>query len=171
MYAPLSEPHRVDRYITFLNEIKQDYALGRFLLVQSQYRAEYIDVVDEGVSLFYPLDYSVQSAYVQLLKAAKKQAIAVLDKVAYFIYDYCNLKTPASDRVTFRQLWGGNNKIRKDLQPFASPHLFALFGLAEDVSKRGDWKLIYEHRDALTHRFLVMHEFQLPNQPNAGCCI
>lgn len=167
MYAPQEEMKKFDRYVTFLNEIKQDFVLGRYMLVQSQYASQEIDAVDEGVSLFYPLDYSLYSTYIQLLKAAKRQAIAVLDKIAYFIYDYCKLTTPAPDRVTFRQIWGGNDKIRSDLANFASPHLFALFGLAQDVSKKGDWHTIYDHRDALTHRFLVIHDFQRADQTNA----
>lgn len=136
------------------------------MLVQSQYASREIDAVDEGVSLFYPLDYSLHSTYIQLMKAAKRQAVVVLDKIAYFIYDYCKLTTPAPDRVTFRQIWGGNEKIRLDFANFASPHLFALFGLARDVSKMGDWKTIYDHRDALTHRFLVIHDFQGVEQTN-----
>ena len=167
MYASLDDIHKFDRYITFLNEIKQDYVLGRYMLVQSQFVSHEIDAVDVGVSLFCPLDYSLHGSYLQLLKAAKRQAIVVLDKIAYFIYDYCNLTTPKSDRVTFRQIFGGNDKIRKDFGNYSSPHLFALFGLAQDVSKKGDWHTIYEHRDELTHRFLVVHEFQRSDQPNA----
>src|SRR5574341_94341 len=136
MYADLADTNRFDRYVTFFNEIKQDYVLGRFFLAQSQYRLADIDVVDEGVSVFNPLDYSLYSTYIQLLKAANKQAVAVLDKIAYFIYDYCKLTTPAPDRVTLRQIWGGNDRLRGDLNGFANPYLFAVFTLSQDVSKK-----------------------------------
>jgi|GEM_PF-3371443 len=170
MYADIADRDKFDRYVTFLNEIKQDYVMGRYFLVQSQYQTTEIDVVDVGVSVFYPLDYSLYSTYTQLLKAANKQAIDVLDKIACFIYDYCKLSTPGLDKVSFRNIWGGNQKMRGDLAAFASPHLFALFSLAQDISERkawqGDWSHLYRHRNALTHRFLVLHEMQLTNQTN-----
>lgn len=162
MYASIKDNHKFDRYITFLNEIKQDYVLGRYFLVQSQYTSSNIDAVDEGVSLFHPLDYSLYSSYIQLLKAAMKQAISVIDKVAYFLYDYCKLKTPKPHQVDFRRIFGGDDTIRKDFHSFASPHLFALFNLSHDISPKGDWNIIYEYRNAITHRFLILHDFQ-PN--------
>lgn len=165
MYAPIEDKNKFDRYVTYLNEIKQDFVLGRYMLVQSQYESDEIDAIDEGVSLFYPLDYSLHSSYVQLLKTAMRLGIAVLDKVAYFIYDYCKLNTPQPERIDFRNIWG-NDKMRGDLAKFASPHLFALFGLANDVSKKRDWSTIYDHRHALTHRFLVVHDFQRFDQNN-----
>lgn len=159
MYAPFDGTEKFDRYITFLNEIKQEFILGRYMLAQSQYRSQEIDAIDKGVDLFYPLDHSLHGSYIQLLKAAKRQAISIFDKIAYFIYDYAGLNTPKSDRVTFRQIWGGNDKMRDDLRALESVHLFALFSLSKDVSKTGDWGVIYDHRDALTHRFLVIRQF------------
>lgn len=171
MYADIGDKDKFDRYVTFLNEIKQDYVMGRYFLVQSQYQTTEIDVVDEGVSVFYPLDYSLYSTYIQLLKAANKQAIDILDKIACFIYDYCRLRTPKLDKVSFRNIWGDNQKMTRDLTAFTSPHLFALFNLAQDVSQRknwqGDWSHLYRYRNALTHRFLVIHEMQLTDQTNA----
>lgn len=167
MFAKIEDDNKFDRYVTFLNEIKQDYILARYFLAQSQFETDDLSSVDEGVSLFYPLDYSLQSVYIQMLKAANVQAIAVLDKIAFFIYDYCNLKTPPPNQVSFSNIWGGNEKIRHDLNDFASPPLFALFALARDLSRQGDWYSIYEYRNALTHRFLVLHDMQISRQTNA----
>jgi tetratricopeptide (TPR) repeat protein len=170
MYAELEDRDKFDRYVTFLNEIKQDYVMGRYFLVESQYQSPDIDAVDKGVSVFYPLDYSLYSTYIQLLKAANKQAIDVLDKIACFIHDYCKLRTPKPDRVSFRNIWGNSHTVTDDLIPFASPHLFALYNLAQDVSERkdwqGDWVHLYRYRNALTHRFLIIHEMQLDDQTN-----
>jgi hypothetical protein len=166
MHFSLSERFRANRYVTFLNEIKQDYVLGRYFLVQSQRQSADLDVVDEGIALVYPLDFSLHSVYVQLLKAAMKQAIAVLDKVAFFVYDYCGLTTPPADRITFRQLFGGNPTMRKELAAVQNPYMFALFNLSREVSKNGAWGGIYEYRDALTHRFLVLHNVEPKSLPN-----
>ncbi|NJL54426.1 hypothetical protein HC928_03970 [bacterium] len=164
MTVGLNERDKADRYVTFLNEIKQEYILGRYFLVQSQFSIPELDVVDEGVLLVYPLDYSLHSVYIQLLKASLKQAISVLDKVAYFLYDYCKMKTPASDKVSFLQIWGGGDRLPKQLRSFENPYLLALFYLARDVAKSGEWNFIYQHRNALTHRFLVLHDMDLGQQ-------
>ena len=152
------------KHILFLNEIKQEYVLGRYFLVQSQYRSPVIDAVDEGVMLVQPeFGFPVYfNTYVQLLQSALKQAVAVLDKVAYFIYDYCELETPAQDRVSFLSVWGdtGNSKIRKAFDNFNCSHLFALFTLARDLHKNGDWKMLIQDRGVVTHRFMLLHESQ-----------
>ncbi len=166
MSIPIDDASRADRYVTFLNEIKQDYVLGRYFLVQSQQQSANLDIVDEGVSLFYPFDYSLHSVYVQLLKAAMKQAISVLDKVAYFIYDYCKMSSIKPKQVSFKKLFEDSSSLSKELSAFHSQYLFAMFSLCRDVSKGGPWSSIYDDRDALTHRFLVLHNIKLTAQPN-----
>ena len=159
MYDEGEYAGKFERYISFLNEIKQDYIMARFFLVQSQIPSEIIDSIDEGVTLFYTLDYALYSSYVQLVKMALKQTIMVLDKIAFFIYDYCRLSKPSPTRVTFTGLWLklDDGKIRDDLGEFKNPYLFALFTLARDLSKNGDWNYLQQFRNAITHRFLVIH--------------
>ncbi|MBI5668397.1 MAG: hypothetical protein HZC41_10360 [Chloroflexi bacterium] len=77
---------------------------------------------------------------------------------------YIVMKTPAPDKVSFLQIWGGGDTLPKHLRAFENPYLLALFYLARDVSKAGDWSFIYEHRNALTHRFLVLHDMNLGDQ-------
>lgn len=163
MIVPLAENDKADRYVTFLNEIKQDYVFGRYMLVQSQYHLPNLDVVDEGVNLIYPLDYSLHSIYIQFLKAAMKQAISVLDKVAYFIYDYCKMSTTLKSKsVSFKIISNDRSpKMREILSQYENIYLFALHSLSRDLSKDGDWEDIYENRDALTHRYLVLHDIDL----------
>ncbi len=163
--VPLEDKERHNRYLTYLNQIKQEYILARYFLVQSQYASEVIDAVDEGVLLFYPLDYSLYSTYIELLKAALRQAVSVLEKVAYFIYAYCELKTPRLSDVGFKSeaLWlkkdnAAKDTLRAELAQRQNPFLLALFGIFRDVSKGGEWAYIYEHRHALTHRFVAIHD-------------
>ena len=97
---------KLRRSMRFLNEIKNDFALGRYQLFQSQYQSAIIDAVDEGIGYFRTYDCARYGIYVQLLKSALMQAIAVLDKVAYFIYDYCGMSKPDPDKVSFRTILG-----------------------------------------------------------------
>ncbi len=167
IHVKLDEQGRFERYATFLNEIKQDYILGRYFLVQSQYASAEIDAVDEGVTLIYPLDYSLNSSYIQLLKAARKQAIDVLDKVAFFIYDYSGIqrKGLSFDTVSFLKLFEEKGSLT-DFGDFYNWSLFALMTLAHDCSKNGDWNIFYQHRHALTHRFLILHDIAVPPSTN-----
>lgn len=168
MYADINDNFKFDRYITFFNEIKQDYVLGRYMLAQSQHASEALDAADEDVTLYYPFDGSLQSIYIQMLKAAHQQAIAVLDKVAFFVYDYCKLQKPKPKFVSFRDLWADNNaKMRPELLTLKSEPLYSLFTLSRDVSKEGDWATIYEYRNAIAHRFLVVNGSMMPHEGNS----
>ena len=157
------------RYVSFLNEIKNEYVLGRYFLFQAQYPSPMIDAVSKGVEFYKTYDYAIYDSYVQLLKSSLKQAVAVLDKIAYFLYDYCKISTPAQDKITFLSIWGdlSNKKLRKEFRKFENRHLFALFTLAVDLYSRGDWNSIIYHRNVVTHRFLILHNEPVDDQPNS----
>jgi hypothetical protein len=162
MTAPLEDTNKFPRNVTFLNQIKQDYVLARYFLVQSQYRSSVIDGVDDGVTLYYPLDYSLDGAYVQLLKTSLRLALDLLDKIGYFIRDYCAIRSLSPDHVTFRNVFSASsdcNVLRPELQRVRNnPYIYALFDLAHDLRRDGYYSPIYEKRNALTHRFLVVHD-------------
>ena len=159
---------RFRKYSSFLNEIKQEYVLGRYLLVQSLYESPIIDAVDDGVTLYPSFDFAMNGTYVQLLKSALKQAIAVLDKVAYFLYDFCNLTKPPPHQVTFLKIWGdlGNGKLQKAFNDFKSPYLFALFTLARELYKNGDWNAIIEDRNVISHRYIILNMLEADDLAN-----
>ena len=157
------------RYISFLNEIKNEYVLGRYFLFQAQYPSLMIDAVSKGVEFYKTYDYAIYDSYVQLLKSSLKQAVTVLDKIAYFLYDYCKISTPAQDKITFLSIWGdlSNKKMRKDFRDFQNRYLFALYTLAADLYSRGDWKSIIDDRNVVTHRFMILHNEPIGGQSNA----
>ncbi len=161
MTAPLNDKGKFSRYITFMNQIKQDYVLTRYFLVQSQYQSDIVDTIDEGVSLYYPLDYSLDGAYIHLLKTSLRLALDVLDKIANFIRDYCSVALQ-DDQVNFRNVFSSSaspDLLRPELQQFSRNRLiFALFDLSRDLSKDGYYASVYKRRNVLTHRFLVVHD-------------
>lgn len=170
MIAPLGEHDKFDRYITFLNQIKQDYVLARYFLVQSQYHSEVIDVVDRDVTLYYPLDYSLHSTYIQLMKASLKAAADVLDKIAFFVRDYCQVTTIQETRVDFQSLWADRNspgKLRPELAAKENLFLYAFLDMALDLRNDGYYGFINGLRNALTHRYLVVHDMLLSRQANS----
>ena len=164
MVAPLADDSKFDRYVTFLNQIKQDYVMARYLLIQSQYRSDVVDAIDHDVDLYYPLDYSLHSTYIQMLRTALKLAIDVLDKIAYFIRDYCNVTSVTERQVDFQRIWADQNSpthLRPELATRKNPYLVALFDLALDLKKDGYYSYINEHRNAMTHRFMVVHDMMV----------
>lgn len=74
-----------------LNQIKEDYAVARLNLVQSQYKQKAFDNISKRTSYVYALDYSQFNLYIGLLKSAFKDAFNILDKIAVFINDYYSL--------------------------------------------------------------------------------
>nr|WP_321350346.1 LA2681 family HEPN domain-containing protein [uncultured Methanoregula sp.] len=161
----ISDAHIVDRHITFLNQIKQDFVVARYLLIQSQYQSTAVDTIDKDVILFDPLDYSVHNAYIEFLKLSLKLTMDTFDKIAQFVREYCGIQKPSARNTHFRTIWT-QDKLHDTLRPeFAArknKFLFALFDLALDLKDDGYYREIYECRNAVTHRFLIVHEMRIP---------
>ena len=79
--VPLNDDITINRYITFLNQIKQDFVLARHFLIQSHYRSDIVDTIDKDVILYDPLDYSIHNAYIQFLKMSLKLTVDTFDKI------------------------------------------------------------------------------------------
>ncbi|HEY60381.1 MAG TPA: hypothetical protein G4N92_06830 [Anaerolineae bacterium] len=160
MVADLEDTNKFDRYITFFNQIKQDYIFARYLLVQSQYRANHVDVIDQDVDYYYPLDYSITSSYGEMLKVSYRLAVDTLDKIGFFIKDYCKIMSPAVDEVNFRNAFSPNNRsneLRPEIKHMKNKYLYGLMDLASDMKRDGYYSFIYNRRNALTHRFISIH--------------
>jgi tetratricopeptide (TPR) repeat protein len=167
--APLADERKFDRYITFLNQIKEDYVSARFFLIQSQFPSNAIDVIDIDVTLYYPLDYSMHGAYLQLLKMSMKLAMDLLDKIAVFVLDYCSVKSLPIHNTYFSNLWFEQNSpdhLRAELAARENPFLYALSDLASDLAKGGSYEVLNQHRNALTHRYLAVHDMVIHTEAN-----
>lgn len=164
MVASLDDAKKFDRYVTFLNQIKQDYIFARYLLVQSQYRSSVVDAIDEGAALYYPLDYSLHSSYIQMLKTAFRLAVDVLDKIAFFVRDYYGVHSLPEKDVKFRSIFPTKNDpliLRPEFANIGNPFIFALFDLSLDLRVGGDYEFVHKIRNALTHRVFVIHEIMI----------
>ncbi|MCC6191709.1 MAG: hypothetical protein IT318_21990 [Anaerolineales bacterium] len=171
MHAALDDDTKFDRCITFLNQIKQDYILARYFLVQSQFRSDVVDTVDEDVALYYPLDYSLHSAYIQLLKNAFRLTIDVMDKISMFVRDYFGITSVGDERVNYRSIWTesiSSTTLRPELTSKKNWFILALFDLALDLRRGGAYEWLIQRRNVLTHRFLVLHDIVIPDEKDGA---
>ena len=102
-------------------------------------------------------------------KVSLRLSIDVLDKIAFFVRDYCAVSSIEQRHVNFRNLWAARAsrlKLRPELAARRNPFLFALFDLALDLGRNGDYARIYDHRNALTHRYMVVHDMISSGQAN-----
>jgi len=164
--VPLDDNVTINRYITFLNQIKQDFVLARYFLIQSHYRSTVIDSINRDVILYDTLDYSMHNAYVQFLKMSLKLSVDTFDKIAQFLRKYCDVPIDPKRETNFRNIWV-QDKTKKILRPEfvrrQNKFLFALYDLSLDLQKGGNYENIYNYRNALTHRFLIVHEMMTPD--------
>ncbi|MGD1004659.1 MAG: LA2681 family HEPN domain-containing protein [Methanoregulaceae archaeon] len=167
MIESLDNEYIVNRHITFLNQIKQDFVLARYFLIQSNYQSTVVDTIDQDVILYDPLDYSIYNAYVQLLMLSLKSTMDTFDKIAQFLREYCAVNNISAKKTYFRTIWTkdrSQNMMRSEFSSRKNKFLLALFDLSLDLQKNGYYQYIYERRNAITHRFLIVHEMMTPNE-------
>lgn len=153
------------KFAKYLNQIKEDYAVARLLLVQSQYRQDDFNRISERTSFVYALDYSQFNIYTGLLKSSFKEAFNILDKVAVFINDYYQLGFREEDiyfdsirgKGRSSSIWQDNGVIRKEILNSENISLYALHDIYRDFQS-GEHQRIQNIRNALTHRRLVIYD-------------
>ncbi|SRR6266536_2229847 len=111
-----------------INQIKEDYAVARLLLVQSQFRRQDFDSISRRTTFVNPLDYSQINIYTGLLKSAYKEAFNILDKISVFLNQYYNLGLKESS-IYFDTIWVKDKKknpsIREEILSSENMSLYA----------------------------------------------
>jgi len=148
-------------FAKYINQIKEDYAVARLLLIQSQYKQKDFDNISRRTDFVNTLDYSQFNLYTGLLKSAFSEAYSILDKIAVFINDYYKLGLP-EDRIYFTSVWQKNGKIRNEILNSKNISLYALYDIYQDF-KSNHYGKIKQIRDAITHRLLVIFDSMLTN--------
>lgn len=159
------------KFSSYLNHIKQDYVLYRFLLVLSRWEGINLDFVDGHVTIIDTLDQSLHNVYIQLVKASFKGFYDILDKIACFINEYLKLGIPET-KTYFSNLWYYDVKtetitkktITKKIENTRSLPLNALFNLHRDLE--GRYVKLKRTRNALTHRFVNVRHQVKSEDPN-----
>jgi Flp pilus assembly protein TadD len=143
----------------YINQIKEDYAIARLLLVQSQFKRADYDSISRRTTFVNTLDYSQFNLYFGLLKAAFKEAYNILDKIAVFINDYYNLGL-SENKIYITKIWQKDKKIREEILKSKNISLYALYDIYQDF-KSDHYKDIQNIRNVSTHRKLVIFDSML----------
>jgi tetratricopeptide (TPR) repeat protein len=140
----------------YINQIKEDYAIARLLLIQSQFKREDFNNISRRTTFVNTLDYSQFNLYFGLLKSAFKEAYNILDKIAVFIKDYYKLGL-TKDKIYFTSIWQKDKKIRDEILKSKNISLYALYDIYQDF-KSDHYKNIQNIRNASVHRKLVIFD-------------
>ncbi len=87
-----------------INDIKEDFLAAKLLLAQSRFRSDALDTISRTVTFANTSDHADSNIYSALLKSAFRICYNILDKVAFFINDYLELKMKNS-RIDFNTIW------------------------------------------------------------------
>jgi len=144
----------------YINQIKEDYATARLLLVQSQFKRGDFNNISRKTTFVNTLDYSVFNIYIGLLKSAFKEAYNILDKISRFINEYYEFGI--KDDIYFTSIWQykvnkNDWKIRPKIINSKNISLYSLYDIFMDF-KSGYYEKIREIRNALTHERLVIYD-------------
>jgi tetratricopeptide (TPR) repeat protein len=149
-----------------INQIKENYAVARLLLVQSQFKREDFSNISRRTTFLTSSDNARFDLYSGLLKSAFTEAYNILDKIAVFINDYYGLGLPIR-YVYFTSIWQKDGKkrdgrieggrIRDEVLESDNISLYALYDIFQDFNS-GYYEHLKTVRDASTHRTLVVYD-------------
>jgi len=163
------QPGRPERIITFINQLKQEYIMARYFFIQGLSSSKNIASIYKNVELYSPLDYSLEGPYIQLLKTSLRSSMDLLDKMAVFVHDYFRIKKGKDRYIYFRNIWTESPnpyKLKPEFKESKNIFAFALSDIARELSFGGHLNHLIGLRNALTHRFLVVHDIIHPEQLN-----
>lgn len=158
------------KYQGCFNQLKQEYVSARFLYYEGV-RAKTPHFSDVGVMLFDTLDYASNSLAAEKVRMAFRMSYSLLDKVAFFVNSYWDLKVPER-AVAFRNIWyqkqDRKQGLRSDIKNMENWPLRGLFWLGKDLfeDKPGfkdlvepDAQKLHEIRQHLEHKYLKLHDY------------
>lgn len=171
-HDPLSLPNlllEVDcgfpKYITYFNQMKQEYITYRHLLYEG-IREKTNKFYDENTALTDDYDYNLYDINTEKIKLAFRGFYSIFDKIAYFLNEYFDL--PHGEKIDFRTVW--KNSINyKELNPkfdgLSNLALRGLYFISKDLFSPKDNKSfitvvepeaekINDIRNHLEHKFI-----------------
>ena len=167
LITPVDENNLFYHLSKFINQIKEDYAVARLLLIQSQYKTKDLTKISNLTTFVNTLDYSDFNIYIGLLKSAFKNAYSILDKISHFLNEYLNLNI--LHNIYFTTIWEEktNNKksIRNEIMQTENLSLFALYDIYLDC-KSYYYSKIQDIRNALMHEKLTVYDSVLTDWDN-----
>ena len=155
LITPIDDDETFYNLAKYINQIKEDYAVARLLLVQSQFKKEDFDSISKRTTFANTLDYSIFNIYTGLLKSAFKEAYNILDKISRFINEYYGLGIRGD--IYFTTIWQEKGKIRPEILNSQNIGLYALYDIFLDF-KSEYYRKIKDIRNASVHERLVIYD-------------
>ncbi|MDD3420743.1 MAG: LA2681 family HEPN domain-containing protein [Methanocellales archaeon] len=167
LITPIDDDETFYNLAKYINQIKEDYATARLLLVQSQFKRGDFDNISERTTFVNTLDYSIFNIYIGLLKTAFKEAYNILDKIVVFINEYYNIGLEEGHVYFYsdddkRCIWQEKKKIREKILHSENISLYALYDIFQDFNSNY-YKKFKDIRNALVHRKLIVYDSVLTN--------
>ena len=132
-----------------LNEIKESYITGRYILWLSQQKNGTLSNISRQTLLVNNVDYTVYNIYTGLLKSSYKEVFSVLDKIANTINFYLKLDHPEGE-ISYRNIWYKDLKKEKKFEPAITMQNYRLFGIFSILYELGEEPS--KIRNAIQHR-------------------
>jgi tetratricopeptide (TPR) repeat protein len=165
-------------YQGFYNQMKQEFVSARWSYYEG-ITARKPHFSDKDVTLYNTLDYPCYSLAVERVKIAFRMAYSLLDKIAFFLNHYLDLRIPEK-RVYFKTFWySAENRqkgLRSEFAKCANWPLRGLFWLSKDLfeDKPGfreclepDAQELDAIRNHAEHKYLKLHD-GMWRGPDAG---
>ncbi len=153
-----------------LNEIKESFIAGRYILWLSQQKNETLSNISQQSLLVNNLDYTAHNIYTGLLKSSYKEGFSVLDKIANTIDFYLKLNRP-ENKINYRNIWYKDLNKSHGFDPIITQQNYRLFGIFSVLDELG--KKPSEVRNAMEHRYqrigtIGMDEYDAPTFSEFG---
>lgn len=136
-----------------LNEIKESYITGRYVLWQSQQKNDTVSSISQQSLLVNNLDYTAHNIYTGLLKSAYKEGFSALDKIANLVNYYLNLEAKEKD-VSYRNIWFDKLKQKNGYNSTVLEGNYRLFGLYSVLDELGGEPS--GNRNSMEHRYFII---------------
>lgn len=155
--TPIGNNKVADDIFFRLNEIKESFMTARYMFAQSQLPDDQTSQISDQTTLIN-IGYSASNLYVGMLKAAYKETVGVLDKMAILINHYLKLENEENDpRLDYRKVWfkdlTKSNGLHDAITDKKNSHyLHGVFSILQEIDK-----LDHGLRNALTHRYAKVY--------------
>ncbi len=133
-----------------LNEIKESYITGRYILWLSQQKNDSLSNISQQSLFVNNLDYTAHNIYTGLLKSAYKEGFSALDKIANTLNHYLKLGNNEK-KINYRNIWFTKLDEKKGFNPSVTSQNYLLFGLYSALYALGDGP--DKTRNSLEHRY------------------
>jgi len=166
MFSLIERPTSQGRFVhlaKYINQIKEDFATARYLLFLSMHKRPHTTRISQLTKFVDTLDYTENSLYLGMAKAAFGRAYSILDKIGAFLNAYLDLETKG--HVYFRNIWArktaGGWEVKETIRQNKKQTLLGLYDVNRDFQTR-EYEDIRAIRNALVHdRLSLVDEFSL----------